>query len=349
MTPADRAVQRPQDAKLLVVDAEHHLQDLPRRAFVDLLRPGDLVIANDAATLPASLHGIHLPTGSFIEVRLAGWQTPKPGDVLNFSAVVFGAGDFHTRTENRPAPPSIAPGDRLSLGPLTATVTAVLDHPRFISLHFENSAHETWAGIARHGRPIQYAHMQTPLALWDVWTPIAGRPVAFEPPSAGFTLNWQAVASLHAHGVGFTTITHAAGISSTGDEELDGRLPLDEPYEIPASTAAAITSTKQAGGRIVAIGTTVVRAVEHASTDAGFVKAGHGVASQRIGLATRLKVVDAMLTGVHERGTSHYELLRAFLDAATLQHADQWLEQHRYRTHEFGDSVFVERARHPLR
>ncbi len=344
MIAADRPVQRPSDAKLLVVDAVHHLQDLPRRAFVDLLRPGDLVVANDAATLPASLHGIHLPTGSFIEVRLAGWLASQAGDVLNFSAVVFGDGDFHTRTENRPAPPPIRSGDRLSLGPLTATVTAVLGHPRLVSLHFENPTHEIWAGIARHGRPIQYAHVQTLLALWDVWTPIAGRPVAFEPPSAGFMLNWRSIAALHRHGVGFTTITHAAGISSTGDAALDGRLPLDEPYEISESTAAAIASTKQAGGRIVAIGTTVVRALEHAATGPGFVTAGHGVANQRIGPNTPLKVVDAMLTGVHERGTSHYELLRAFLDPATLQDADQWLEHHRYRTHEFGDSVFVERT-----
>jgi S-adenosylmethionine:tRNA ribosyltransferase-isomerase len=240
----------------------------------------------------------------------------------------------------------MASGDRLSLGPLTATVTGVLDHPRFISLHFESPSHEIWAGIARHGRPIQYAHLQTPLALWDVWTPIAGRPVAFEPPSAGFTLNWQAVATLHEHGVGFATITHAAGISSTGDAELDRRLPLDEPYEISESTAAAIGSAKQAGGRIVAIGTTVVRALEHAATDAGFVKAGRGVANQRIDPATPLKVVDSILTGVHERGTSHYEMLRAFVDAATLEDADEWLEQNRYRSHEFGDSVFVERGSH---
>jgi S-adenosylmethionine:tRNA ribosyltransferase-isomerase len=346
MIPADQPVQRPPDAKLLVVDAEHHLRDLPRRAFVDLLRPGDLVIANDAATLPASLYGIHLPTGSPIEVRLAGWQTSQTGDVLNFSAVVFGEGDFHAKTEHRPPPPLMASGDRLSLGPLAATVTSILGHPRLISLHFENPGHQIWAGIARHGRPIQYAHMQIPLALWDVWTPIAGRPVAFEPPSAGFTLSWQTIADLHEHGVGFTTITHAAGISSTGDDDLDGRLPLDEPYEISESAAAAISSTKQAGGRIVAIGTTVVRALEHAAAAVGFVQAGRGVANQRIGPSTRLRVVDAMLTGVHERGTSHYELLRAFLDAATLQDADERLVQHRYRTHEFGDSVFVERARH---
>jgi S-adenosylmethionine:tRNA ribosyltransferase-isomerase len=345
MIPADLPVQRPVDAKLLVVNAQHQLRDVARPAFVDLLRPGDLVVANDAATLPASLHGHHLATGSLIEVRLAGRRTLDAEDVSDFVAVVFGAGDFHTRTENRPTPPRLIPGDRLALGPLMATVTSILDHPRLVSLHFDGTADTIWAGIARHGRPIQYAHMLTSLALWDVWTPIAGRLAAFEPPSAGFVLNWRTVAALHEHRIGFTTITHAAGISSTGDDELDNRLPLDEPYEISEAAAAAVATTRQAGGRIVAIGTTVVRALEHAAAEDGVVRAGGGLANQRIGPATRLKVVDALLTGVHERGTSHYELLRAFADNATLQHADEWLEQHRYRTHEFGDSMFIERPR----
>jgi len=344
MIPADLPVQRPADAKLLVVDAQHQLRDVARLAFVDLLRPGDLVVANDAATLPASLRGHHLATGLLIEVRLAGRRTLEAEDVSDFVAVVFGAGDFHTRTESRPAPPPLIVGDHLALGPLMATITSLLDHPRFVSLHFDGAADTIWAGIARHGRPIQYAHMLTPLALWDVWTPIAGRLAAFEPPSAGFALNWRTVAALHEHRIGFTTITHAAGISSTGDDELDGRLPLDEPYEISESAAEAIAATRRTRGRIVAIGTTVVRALEHAAAQNGLVQAGRGLANQRIGPATRLKVVDALLTGVHQGGTSHYELLRAFADNPTLRHADEWLEQHRYRTHEFGDSVFLERS-----
>ena len=75
-----------------------------------------------------------------------------------------------------------------------------------------------------------------PLAIWDTWTPIAGPPVAFEPPSAGFVLDWKTLASMRARSVQFATITHAAGISSTGDRELDALLPFDEPYLIPAST-----------------------------------------------------------------------------------------------------------------
>lgn len=327
-------------ARLLVIDARDGLRHFAREKLVDVLRQGDLVVANDAATLPASLHGVHVRTGAPIEVRLAGRRSLSP-DIADFTAVVFGAGDFHTRTEDRPPPPAIAPGDTLALGPLSATVTALNGHARLISLHFSGSPDEIWSGIARHGKPVQYAHVQTPLALWDVWTPIASPPVAFEPPSAGFALDWRTIAALRVRRIGFATITHAAGISSTGDADLDARLPFDEPYDVPASTASAIAHTRAHGGRIIAIGTTVVRALEHSARYDGIVRPGPGIATERIGPGTRLRVVDAILTGVHERGTSHYELLRAFADDPTLTAADEEMAAHGYRLHEFGDSIFV--------
>lgn len=327
-------------AKLLVIDAREGLRHIAREGLIDVLRPGDLVVANDAATLPASLHGTHIPTAEPIEVRLAG-RSSLSTELADFSAVVFGAGDFHIRTEDRPQPPPLTTGDRLALGPLTATVTGVLGHPRLVSFHFDGSRDQIWAGIAHHGRPVQYAHVPTPLALWDVWTRIASPPVAFEPPSAGFAIDWQLIAALRARGVGFATITHAAGISSTGDPELDRQLPFDEPYEISQSTAVAIARTRADGGRIIAIGTTVVRALEHAALNDGTVRAGSNVATERIGPGTGLRVVDAILTGVHERGTSHYELLRAFVDEVTLFTAAEEMQAHGYRPHEFGDSVLV--------
>lgn len=344
MIAANQPVQRPTGAKLLVVDACRRIRHASRSSFVEHLRAGDLVVANDAATLPASLSGTHGATGAAVEVRLAGRPSLKPEDVNRFSAVVFGAGDFRTRTEDRPAPPALASGDRLVLGPLRATVERVLGHARLVSLLFDGSPDEVWAGLARHGRPIQYAHVNAPLALWDVWTRFAGPPVAFEPPSAGFALDWRALASMRERGVEFETITHAAGISSTGDEELDRLLPFDEPYSIPRATADAIARAKSRGGRVVAIGTTVVRALEHAASEDGTVRAGQGVATQRIGPSSPLRVVDAILSGTHEAGTSHYELLRAFLDDATLTRATRELDSRGYLTHEFGDSVLIERG-----
>ena len=341
MIAAARPVQRTAQAKLLILDAYGHVSHAPRH-LIDVLRPGDLVVANDAATLPASLQGEHLPSGRVIEVRLAGRRSLARDDVREFAAIVFGEGDFRSRTEDRPAPPPLEPGDRLRLGPLFASVLKTLGHPRLTWLGFDGTPDAIWAGLARHGRPIQYAHIPEPLALWDVWTVIAGPPVAFEPPSAGFMLDWRTLGAMRSRKIEFATLTHAAGISSTGDEALDARLPFDEPYSIPGSTAFAIGRARRQGRRIVAVGTTVVRALEHAALGDGHVHGGAGSANQRIGPSTRLRIVNAILSGVHEPGTSHYQLLRAFADDTTLGRMQEEMAARDYRAHEFGDSVLIE-------
>ncbi len=343
MIAASVPIQRGANAKLLVVDADGAMTHRARVEFADLVRQGDVVVANDAATLPASLAGIHVPSGGAVEVRLAGQEALLPERVRRFVAVVFGAGDFRMATERRPRPPVLQAGDALQLGPLRADVTRLLAHPRLIEMQFHKSPAEIWEGIARHGRPIQYAYVPQPLAIWDTWTAIAGQPVAFEPPAAGFILDWTLIRRLRARGARFATLTHAAGISSTGDPDLDRLLPFDEPYYIPPSTAALIEpSTRR--GRVIAVGTTVVRALEHAARPDGTVRAGNGIATKRVGPLTRLRVVDAIVSGMHERGTSHYELLRAFQDDAALARMEAGAEAHGYRAHEFGDSVFLVRS-----
>src|ERR1700694_1639244 len=83
--------------------------------------------------------------------------------------------------------------------------------------------------------------------MWDVWTPIAGLPVAFEPPSASFALDWRSIRAMRERGITFATITLAAGLPSPGDPELDRRLPLDEPYRVPETTASAIRQVSAEG------------------------------------------------------------------------------------------------------
>ena len=345
MIAADRPVHRPHDAKLLWLDSRDCLTHVPRDSFARLLRAGDLVVANDAATLPASLQGTHSRTGASIEVRLAARRSLDVGDVREFDAIVFGGGDFRTPTENRALPPALLPRDALELGPLRADVRRLLDHPRFVTLRFEGTPDRIWAGLARHGKPIQYAHHRTELALWDVWTSNAALPVAFEPPSAGFLLSWKMLGEIRDRGAAFATLTHSAGISSTGDLELDRRLPLDEPYHIPRITAQQLRSAKRAGARVIAVGTTVVRALEHAATSQETVRAGFGLATQRIARHSTLRVVDAILSGVHEPGTSHFELLQGFANRPALEQMSRELQTHLYKTHEFGDSVLIEKSR----
>jgi S-adenosylmethionine:tRNA ribosyltransferase-isomerase len=150
---------------------------------------------------------------------------------------------------------------------------------------------------------------------------------------------------MSARKIHFGTITHAAGLSSTGDPELDALLPFAEPYRIPESTALMIKQAQASGRRIIAIGTTVVRALEHtAAMFDGVVPSGERLATQRLDASSKLRIVDAILSGIHERGTSHYELLRAFVDDETLGRINHELNARDYRTHEFGDSVFLERA-----
>ncbi|MBB5574866.1 MULTISPECIES: S-adenosylmethionine:tRNA ribosyltransferase-isomerase [Rhizobium] len=324
-------------ARLLVIEADGTMRDLPRTTLAALFNPGDLVVANDAATLPASLWGTHVPSGKVIEVRLAGWLSPP--DPTRFLAIAFGPGDHRTRTEDRLLPPALAIGDRLRLGPLEAVVECLRDHPRLLELRFLDNRAAMFAGLAQHGRPIQYAHVPERLALWDVWTKIAARPFAFEAPSAGFALDWCTLQAWRRRGIEFAALTHAAGISSTGDPALDARLPFDEPYRIHECTVALIARAKLRGSRVVAIGTSVVRALEAAANPDGSVLAGEGIASGRIARDTALHVVDTVLTGVHQPGESHFELLRAFADDALLAQASAALTAGSYRTHEFGDSV----------
>jgi S-adenosylmethionine:tRNA ribosyltransferase-isomerase len=343
MKPAVLPRHGPRHAKLLVVDARgrithHAAADLPR-----FIRRGDLIVANDAATLPASLAATHVRTGEPIEIRLAGRRSLAPDAVTAFTAVVFGAGDYRTPTERRPTPPALVVGDTLTVGPLRATIAAVHDVPRLVDIQFHDGVDEIWAAIARHGRPIQYSYIQERLAMWDTWTSIASQPVAFEAPSAGLILDWSTLEALRAHGARVASLTHAAGISSTGDPDLDRMLPLDEPYLIPQATASLINQTRRCGGRVLAVGTTVVRALEHAASRTGRVRPGRGVATGRVGAHTKLLIVDGIVSGMHEPGTSHYELLCAFQEDDALETMAVEAEEHDYRAHEFGDAVFIER------
>ena len=369
MKAARLPIQRPGDARLLAVNAAGCVHDLPRQRIADGLRPGDLLVANDAATTPASLGGVHVRSGAPVELRLAahdsmatediqqpGPPPSQPGSLRGtdqrarwmggrrFVAVLFGAGDWRTRTEDRPEAPRVQHGDLLALGPLRARVLGILGSPRLLRIEFDGTPDAIWAGLARHGRPVQYAHLAQPLALWDVWTSVAAQPVAFEPPSAGFLLDWDLLEALRARGAGFATLTHAAGLSSTGDAALDARLPLPEPYHLPATTVAAIAQARGRGGRVVALGTTVTRALEDSAARHGTPRAGMAVAHLRLGRHTPLRVVDVLVSGTHEPGSSHYELLQAFAPEPTLQRMSRALEAWDYRTHAYGDSVWLERA-----
>ncbi len=124
-----------------------------------------------------------------------------------------------------------------------------------------------WAALYREGRPVQYSYLAHDLPLWAVQTVYAARPWAFEMPSAGRPLSWEILLALRRKGVRWASLTHAAGLSSTGDPAIDAALPLAERYDIPAATVRAVADTRARGGRVIAVGTTVVRALEGAAVE----------------------------------------------------------------------------------
>lgn len=355
MNPARAPRDRRSDARLLAVDAatgnhaDRRAEDLP-----SLLRPGDLLIVNDAATLPASLHG-RTASGEPVELRLAGAAPasgPRGIEEDSYLAVLFGAGDWRTPTEHRPAPPQLGPGDRIELdASLSADVLETSSvSPRLLRIRFSQRGAALWTALYRLGRPVQYAYLREPLALWSVQTAYGARPWAAEMPSAGRPLSWEILLNLRRRGVELAWLTHAAGLSSTGEPDLDAALPLPERYEIPDTTVAAIARAKARGGRVIAVGTTVVRALEGAAQRAeqtagragvGTLRAGGAVTDLVLDADTRLRIVDGILTGIHGPGESHFRLLAAFCNERHLRTAWEHAAAAGYLCHEFGDLSLI--------
>jgi len=339
MIPARWPREDPLHERLLQVDpCSGSLRDAQVADLPSILRPGDVLVVNDAATLPGSLHG-QGPGGAPIEVRLVA---ALPGD--SFRAAVFGAGDWHIPTEHRAAPAALRLGDELRFAPdLRATVEAISNvSPRLVDLRFDAHGAALWSRLYAIGRPIQYSYAKAPFELWHVQLGYASRPWAAEMPSAGRPLRWDLLLALRRQGTKVVSLTHAAGLSSTGDAALDAALPLPERFEIPHATAEAVSAARAEGGRIVAAGTSVARALEGAALqNGGVLRAGSGETDLILGPGYRTRIADGLLTGVHEKTQSHYALLHAFADRELLDRASAHAEAAGYLSHEFGDSWII--------
>ena len=319
------------DGRLLVVDPVTGRMGAGRGAdLAQVLRRGDLVVVNDAATLPATL-----PLEGGGELRLVGQVGPGLWQVVE-----MGAGDWRQDTDTRPAPPSVGVGSRRTVvGGLTARVEAVdARHPRLRTVRFDREGEALMAAIYAAGAPVQYRYMDRVVPLSAVQNVYAGRPWAVEMPSAGRLLSWSVLDALAAGGVAVATLTHAAGLSATGDPGLDARLPLPERYEIPADTAAQVRAVRAAGGRVIAAGTSVVRALEGDAAAGG---PGAGVTDLRLGPHSRLTRVDGLISNLHGPGESHFELWRAFAPSGLLRQAVAHAAQAGWLAHEFGDHVLL--------
>jgi S-adenosylmethionine:tRNA ribosyltransferase-isomerase len=307
--------------------ADRNIRDLPR-----LLSAGDLLVLNDAATFPGSIHATTI-RGDELELRLV----TEVGD-KRWRAVIFGSGDWRTPTEHRPPPPALREGLELELaGDIRARVVAISPlSPRLVDLELSKSGDAFWATIYAFAKPIQYSYLARDLAIDEVQTGYANRPWAAEPPSAGIGLPWSTLLELKRRKIEVATLTHAAGLSATGDDALDRALPLAERYHLSESTVAKIAAAR----RIIAAGTTVVRALEGAARK-GPLTAGEGTTDLKISGEHELQIVDAIITGVHEPTGSHYALLEAFAPRTLLEHASIRADALGYLGHELGDGWLI--------
>jgi len=196
--------------------------------------------------------------------------------------------------------------------------------------------------IYRIGRPVRYEYVSAPWNLDYYQTVYANQPGSAEMPSAGRPFTWQMLLSLKRRGIATAFVLLHTGLSSYMDDELDARHPVsEEEYLIGEDAAERINRAHQQGGRVIAVGTTVVRALESAADAQGRVplgrEAGHGYTRLHITAQHTLKAVDGLLTGLHEPEASHLDLLTAFLPAETIRQAYEDAVQMRYLWHEFGD------------
>ena len=329
--------EQPQNNRMLVLNTkEESYADRQVRDLAAFLQRGDVLVFNDAATLPASLSGT-LSSGAPLELRLL--QHHQAG---RFTAVLFGAGSWRQKTEERPEPPSVWAGDVLRFQDLSATVEQVdTESPRLIELRFHQEGAALYQALYQIGKPVQYSYLQRELPLWHVQNAYAGRPWAMELPSAGHSLTFQSLLSLQRRGVELLYLTHAAGLSSTGDDVLDARLPLPERYELPARTVEGILRAKRERRRVLAVGTSVVRALESCHLAHNNLQAGEGLAGLIIREGFHRKIVDGLFTGMHAPQESHYDLLLSFAPRGLLQRSYEHADSMGYLGHEFGDTTLI--------
>jgi S-adenosylmethionine:tRNA ribosyltransferase-isomerase len=192
--------------------------------------------------------------------------------------------------------------------------------------------------ILRHGEPIRYSYVPEPVPL-DAYQPVyACRPGSVESPSAGLPFSWEVLRAARERGAGLADLVLHTGLSSYQDDDFDLEHRLyEEWFELGEATAHAVNRAD----RVIAVGTTVVRALETAAGEDGRVRATSGWTRLQVGPETPLRAADALLTGMHEPQASHFDLLRAFLPDSLLERAYREAIAAGYLWHEFGDAALV--------
>ncbi len=315
-------------ASISTYDPTHHaFSELP-----SLLDPGDLLVVNDSTAMAAALDAIDA-RGRPVRVHVS---TELPAAVWLVEIRTLQE-DGATRPD-----PTDRRGERLDVvGGMTVEVLRRLDGSQRLWL-----AHLEWddttplaSFLAAHGRPIRYDYVQRDWPLDAYRTVFGRRPGSAEMPSASRPFTESTVVDLVAAGVSLAPLTLHTGVSSLEAHET----PYPERFEVPAATARLVNHTRRAGGRVIAIGTTVVRALESVVDDRGEVHPGSGWTDVIVTPERGAASVDGLLTGWHEPEASHLQMLAAIAAPGALQVAYDQAVEARYRWHEFGDVHLITR------
>jgi S-adenosylmethionine:tRNA ribosyltransferase-isomerase len=301
------------------------------------LSPGDLLVINTSGTLPASLPA-STPDGRCLAVHLSSWL-PDGRWVLELRRP-RGAASLpllEARVGQRILLP--AGGTVRLIGPFDGQATAAAasgSGPGGGTRLWLGQVHlpeDLFAYLARHGQPIRYPHVRRPWPLASYQTVYAREPGSAEMPSAGRAFTEGMIARLVAEGILVAPLVLHTGVSS----QEEGERPYPEFYRVPESTARLVNAVRAWGGRVIAVGTTAVRALESASDHLGTVCATEGWTDLVVTAERGVRVVDGLLTGWHGGQSSHLRLLEAVGGRPLVDASYRAALHERYLWHEFGD------------
>jgi S-adenosylmethionine:tRNA ribosyltransferase-isomerase len=328
--PEARGLERDEVRLLVATRGDLGIEHAAFRDLPDFFAAGDLLVINNSATLAAAIGARH-EDGAELEVHFAtaaphlsdGWwvvELRSAGGVAPFE---------RTRA-----------GEHLALdGGAELEVVAPYaggERPRLWVARFEGPE-PAIDHLARCGRPIRYDYVPEAWPLDAYQTAFALAPGSAEMPSAGRPFTPRLITRLIAGGVLITQLTLHAGVSSPERDEA----PFPERFVVPETTARLVNAVRRWGGRVIAVGTTVVRALETVAAPDGIVRAGDGWSRLVIAPERGLRAVDGLLTGWHEPRASHLQILEAVAGEELLARSYEAALERGYLWHEFGDSHLI--------
>jgi S-adenosylmethionine:tRNA ribosyltransferase-isomerase len=325
--PEARGLSRDEVKLMVATRSEGRIANVSFRDLPELLAPGDLLVINVSATLPAAV-AARRADGSAARIHFA---TRAPRLDQRWRVVEVRSADG-----TRPARGRAGEWIKLDGGAEIDLVAPYASGARLMLARFHGVGPlENY--LQRHGEPIRYRHVREAWPLEDYQNVYASIPGSAEMPSAGRPFTAELIARLVARGVLLAPITLHAGVSSPERHEA----PFPEYFEVPEATARLASTVRGWGGRVLAVGTTVVRALETVAGAGAGVRSGSGWTGLVIAPGRGLRVVDGLITGWHEPEASHLQLLEAVAGGPLLERCYREALRRGYLWHEFGDSHLI--------